>query len=245
MIIYFSSTGNSEHIAKRLASELSDKVYSIKEINEIHIKNGEKLGFVFPTYFWRLPSVADEYMKKVKITSDEINPYVFFVSTYGGTCGQSGTYMKRHLKKKGIVLSALYGIKTVDDYTIWYNVGNEEEINDVLSKEKKQLESVISSVKSEEIGDKMKNKMPMIAVCGSKIFYDAARKTKNFNINSSCIGCGICEAECPTNSIKLKEGKPIFINDKCALCLHCVHSCPNFAIHYRNKTQKNGQYKHP
>ncbi len=245
MILYFSSTGNCEYIAKELAKELSDKAYCINEINEINLKSGEKLGFVFPTYFWRLPKIVTEYMNNLKINSKSHNPYIFFISTYGSTCGQTGRFMKNHLKKKGLSLSAAFGIKTVDDWTVWFDLSDKNVVNEILKEEKMQLEQIINQIKNQEKTLKMKNTLPMIAVMGSDIAYSFARRTKHLNVNDNCIGCGLCEKECPVDAIKLENAKPIWIKKKCTMCLHCLHSCPKFAINYKNKTQNHGQYKHP
>lgn len=48
-----------------------------------------------------------------------------------------------------------------------------------------------------------------------------------------CTGCGWCEHQCPTQSIVMKEGKPVF-QDSCVACLRCVYSCPQGAIKCRN-----------
>ncbi len=245
MIIYFSSTGNCKFIAERLADELNDKAESMMNVDNIKLAEGEKLGFVFPTYFWRLPSVVTDFMKKLSISSADTEPYIYFISTYGSTCGQTGTFMKKHIKRKGYKLSLTCGIKTVDDWTVWYDATNKKEIEATLDSETAQIKEVISLIDSAAVGNKMKDTLPMIAVMGSDLFYGLARRTKHLHVEDSCIGCGLCENDCPTKSIKIQDGKPTWINKKCSMCLHCLHACPKFAIQYDNKTQKNGQYMHP
>ncbi len=245
MIIYFSSTGNCKHISERLAREFNDTAESILNIKHIHLKSKEKLGFVFPTYFWRLPSVVTDYMKNVVITSEDKKPYIYFIATYGSTCGQTGSFMKKHLGAKGFELALSLGIKTVDDWTVWFNANNKSEIEYILQDEQNQLSQIINLIKDDTHGNKMKNTLPMLAVIGSDFFYGMARRTKHLRVEDSCIGCGLCKKECPTSSIEIKDGKPVWINDKCAMCLHCLHACPKFAIQYDDKTKNHGQYMHP
>ncbi len=104
MILYFTSTGNCRFVAEKLAAALKDKAAAILDTANIHLTPGEKLGFVFPTYFCRLPSVVDAYMKSLNIKTEDKDPYLYFIATYGTTCGQTGSFMKRHLREKGFAL---------------------------------------------------------------------------------------------------------------------------------------------
>ncbi len=245
MILYFSSTGNCRYIAESLATSLKDQAVSILESDHVHLKSGEKLGFVFPTYFWRLPSIVTDYMNRLTLTSEDAQPYIYFIATFGGTSGQTATYMRRHLKAKGYRLSFAYGIKTVDDWTVWYDVQNWEEIQGILQEEARQLREATDFIRGGTLGRKMKHTLPMIAVMGSNYFYGRARRTKHLHVEDTCIGCGLCEKECPTKSIQLKDGRPVWVNRQCTMCLHCLHSCPKFAIQYDDKTKQHGQYRHP
>ena len=57
MIIWFSGTGNSEWVAEQLASALGERMVSVAEgltsgDTHLTLHDGERLGFVFPTYSW-------------------------------------------------------------------------------------------------------------------------------------------------------------------------------------------------
>ncbi len=56
MIFYFSGTGNSAWVARQLAKGQNEELLSIAmEIDRnkaYKLKEGEKVGFVFPVYAW-------------------------------------------------------------------------------------------------------------------------------------------------------------------------------------------------
>ena len=74
--------------------------------------------------------------------------------------------------------------------------------------------------------------------------YENMRKTASLSVTENCIGCGLCEKKCPVDAIRIKNGKPVWVKEKCAMCLGCLHRCPEFAIQRGEKTAIHGQYVH-
>lgn len=51
-----------------------------------------------------------------------------------------------------------------------------------------------------------------------------------YSVNSNCINCGVCDAECPVEAIS-EKGEARFIDpDTCTSCGACVDVCPADAI---------------
>lgn len=44
-----------------------------------------------------------------------------------------------------------------------------------------------------------------------------------------CIGCGLCEKDCPADKIKVESGKAVY-TPRCIQCGHCVAVCPGNAV---------------
>lgn len=244
MIIYFSATGNSEFVADKIADVTNDTAFSITEIkNKIVLKDGEQLGIVTPTYFWGLPSYVNEFMGNIQIENAD-NSYIYYIATYGTTAGQADYYIKKHLKNKGLTLNASYGIKTVDNWTVWFDVNDKNKIQEISDEEDKQINQIIEPVIGQKRVFISKDKKPLWLCAFAQVFYKSARKTSHLKVSDDCIGCAICESLCPVQAIKIIDNKPQWITDRCSMCFKCLHNCPEFAINYDNKTQKHGQYKH-
>jgi ferredoxin len=65
--------------------------------------------------------------------------------------------------------------------------------------------------------------------------------------DSSCTGCGTCEEVCPSNRIKVVDGKPVWQKEiQCYFCYACFNFCPTQSILVGKKyTLKDGRYSHP
>ncbi len=57
----------------------------------------------------------------------------------------------------------------------------------------------------------------------------AHRFGRRIRVADSCTGCGRCAALCPRGNIRMADGKPVFA-DQCVLCLACLYGCPQQAL---------------
>ncbi len=246
MILYFSATGNCRFVAETIAKKTSDKAVSIQSAgSEIVLNDGENLGFVTPTYFWRLPSIVEDFLKNLKIKGG-VNSYFYFIATYGTTTGQSAHYYAKYLKKTGHKLNASFKIKMPDTWTVYFDLSDKEELEKQHRDELPQIEAIVLRINHREEGDFINTDTPMIGAMGAKVAYNNARKTKHLHVDTkACIGCSLCERNCPVSAIKMEEGHPVWVKKRCTMCLQCLHKCPKFAIQYDDKTQNHGQYTHP
>ena len=102
MIVYFSGTGNSAYVAKRLQRELQDEGFdlfsSIRQRKKDTLYAKQPWVIVAPTYAWRIPRVVQEWLKAVELTGSR---ELYFVMTCGGSIGNAGAYLERLCKEKG------------------------------------------------------------------------------------------------------------------------------------------------
>ena len=109
VIYYFSGTGNSLFIARKLAGKFNARLISIAEAIKVDVAviDDECAGFVFPTYFASnmdgLPLIVKRFVKKL---IDIDGKYLFAINTSEHTPGTTLGAFKRLIKKQGGKLAA-------------------------------------------------------------------------------------------------------------------------------------------
>jgi len=243
MIIYFSGTGNSRYLAEGLSTVLDDEIVNS---NEIILKKGKtfhsKKPFVFiaPIYAWRIPRVFDDFIKN---NNFEGSNKAYFIVNYGGSSGNAIHYVKKSLKNKNLELLGFAGIAMPENYVALYDVPDDLGAKRIIESAKEKLMDFSYKIKNnEKFEDYNSNIIPhLLSGIGNPIFYKFIVKDKGFNVNDSCISCGICVESCPLDNIVLEEGKPIW-QGKCTHCMACISLCPKEAINYKNSTQNKPRY---
>lgn len=249
MIVFFSATGNNKYIAERIASVTGDVTVSITdcvraERYELTLKENESLGLVFPTYFWGLPSIVKDFLDRLELKTNG-NNYVYNIMTYGTTTGTAQADVARALKAKGAELMGRFSVCMVDTWTPMFDLSDAQKNREITEAAEAEIDACVKRIQARVTGDFNKKKSVALISKMVQSEYEKKRETKNLHVLNDCIGCGICERSCPAAAIEIKGRKPVWIKDKCTMCLACLHRCPKFAIQYGDKTQAHGQYVHP
>ena len=152
MIFYFSATGNSRHVAERIAEILGDRTIPItnclkNENFNFITQPGEKIGLVCPVYNLGLPITVIDFINNLNIKTN--TDYVFTVVTYGGFSGGASKMLKDMLLKKGININAHYSVKMPDTWTPVYDVSNREKIDKLNTKADKTISKIIKRIQEE------------------------------------------------------------------------------------------------
>lgn len=244
-IYYFSATGNSLMVAKDLSEQLTDAnmvKISKNNLSIVEDTQSDKIGFVFPIYYWGVPVIVKNFIKNLLISK---NAYVFAIATYGGMVGTPFSQIKKVLAKKGVKLFASFAVNMPGNCQLMLETASEEEQRKLLKDEKKQIQIIASSIISNQ---KVEFKTNAIMNSVYNLLYTLTFRPravgKNFWTDERCTGCGLCSNVCPASNIVMYDGKPKW-NRECESCLACMQWCPQKSIQYKKVTIKRGRYHNP
>ncbi len=249
MIFYFSGTGNSLYIAKKLQESEKCELINISDaINEKNFKyvsrNSEKIGFVFPVYFYGLPTVLSEFISQLEIKSD-VKPFIYTVITCGGSIGNADKMLAEQLKQRNLQLNSAFSIKMPSNYVMMHDIPDKEKQSLTLYDAEKEIERIVGVLEVNDKGDFVSDRGLAILTPVAYRLYGMFRKTKKFYVTDDCTNCGLCEKMCPSHAIQLTSGKPEWIKEKCSHCTACINHCTAKAIQYGDSTKKRGRYVNP
>jgi NAD-dependent dihydropyrimidine dehydrogenase PreA subunit/flavodoxin len=249
MIFYFSATGNSLYAAERLGMALDEKLINItdavrKQEFKYQLAEGEKVGFIFPVYFYGLPTIVDDLVRKLKLEGGD-RPYIFSVITCGEKIAGADKQFARKLAKSGYSINGSFFLPMTNNSVLWYELPSPEE---------QMIESAAADVKLQKIADVI-NKggsgecssgfTGSLKTAVMHYFYMHGRRTTKFYAEGTCTGCGLCERICPCNAIKMTDGRPKWVAEQCVQCLGCINRCPVAAIQYGSATKNRRRYVNP
>lgn len=244
MIFYFSGTGNSRYVAEQIAKVTGDALINITkdemdQNREYILQDEERLGIVFPIYWWGMPSLVEEFVKKLNIRVKD-DSYVYGVSTYGLEPHNGLKDLEKLLGEKNIPLQAVFEVKMVDNYVVAYDIAGAEKQEAIYQNAEGIIEHIICDIKN-------RKNIKITDIIGTTIkpivhgFYKRTDHRKHFYATDACTGCGLCATNCPCQAIEMEKNKSVW-KENCSFCLKCIHSCPARALQHGKGTQKRNRY---
>ena len=200
MILYFSGTGNSEYIARRIAKAIGDEILSLNE----RIRNGnaaavrtERLVFVTPTYGWRIPRLVEKWIDETEFYGDELSAW--FIMSCGSEIGNAAKYNARLCERKGFAYMGTEQVIMPENYVAMFAVPERDEAIKIVAARTGQLMDAAERIANGEpftaepvkLIDSIENGRPVWG--------------------GHCTHCMACICDCPAAAIeygKASIGKP-------------------------------------
>lgn len=247
MILYFSGTGNSLYIAKKIAEKLNDHIISIADLvcaeqYELPVEQDETIGFVYPVIACAPPDIVTNFIKKVHFRGYTDN-YIYSVFNCAGTPEYTSRIIKKTAEKAGITISGFYNVLMPGNYITKKKHLPPEKVQEYLEHCDEKVEEITHGVK-QKLSNYQNEKHSYLLSYGLHKLA-VLEKTEKFIFGDACVHCGKCVDICPMKAITMIGSKPSREENKCAFCLACVNVCPTRALQIGNKTQGNPQYINP
>lgn len=244
MVLYFTGTGNSRHIAERIAHALNDTLISLND----RIKSGDitplavngRLVLVMPTYAWRIPRIVRDHLLRTELRGAR---ETWFVMDCGSEIGNAAKYNCALCRKKSLVYMGTAQIVMPENYIAMFSAPHADKARQIVAQAGPSIDRAIAAIQSNQPFAPTRNNLYDRFMSGpvNPIFYRFFVKANAFTVSDACIGCGQCAKRCPMNNVALKDGKPVW-GKVCTHCMACICYCPVSAIEYGKKSVGQPRY---
>ena len=247
MVLYFSATGNSAYVAKKISAMLQEEdldLFSrLKENDTTALQSERPFVVVSPTYAWQLPHLLRDWLKRTELKGSK---KIYFVLTCGNSIGNAEKGLKKLCGEIGKEYCGCAQIVMPENYIVLFQTPREEEARKIIQKAEPVMRHVAQRIAS---GDFLQtpNITPLHRLESGMInnmFYRFYIGSKKFRVKINCIHCGKCAAVCVKNNIQMQNGRPQWGND-CIHCMACICQCPVEAIEYGKATKGKVRYHCP
>ena len=149
MILYFSGTGNSKYIAKRIAEAIRENTVDlnmkIKENDTSPLQTGRDVIIVTPTYAWRIPKIVSEWIDKTEFIDGK---RIWFVMNCGSEIGNAANYNRELSEQKKLQYMGTAQILMPENYIAMFDVPKEEEAWKIVTKAESVIKKIIAYIKA-------------------------------------------------------------------------------------------------
>ena len=234
MIYTFSGTGNSFYTADRIAAGTGDPVTRINALIRssgcASLTPSENLVFVTPTYAWQIPHIVRDWILKTDFPEAK---NAWFVMTCGDGIGNAGSCNRSLCDQKGFRYMGTARIVMPENYIAMFPVPGPEKARQIIAQANPDIDRAAEQIKKEEAFPAVSADLLGRLYSGpiNSFFYRFCIKADAFRTTDACTGCGTCVHSCPTDNIRLENGRPVWGKD-CTHCMACICGCPAEAIEY-------------
>ena len=149
MVLYFTGTGNSRYLARRIAEGLEMPLYDlnacIKAGDTAPVQTGWDVVLVTPTYAWRIPRVVSEWLGKTALTGAE---RIWFVMDCGSEIGNAAGYNRQLAAQKHLQYMGTAQIIMPENYIAMFNAPQKEQARSIVEQAEPGLQKVLTRLRA-------------------------------------------------------------------------------------------------
>lgn len=246
MILYFSGTGNSEYVAKRIARANEDEVLDLfdKLRTEDHSEMESETPWVIvcPTYAWQMPHIVRDWLLQTPLRGSET---IYFVLTCGSDIAGAGIYAKAVASQKGMTYRGTAPVVMPENYIAMFNTPDQKTALEIVDNAEDTIDKIAGLIKQGAYLEELGGGRPK-SMIANWVLYKFGISDKKFSASESCTHCGRCVKSCPTENIFLDMDtrRPVWTS-RCIHCMACINRCPFQAIEYGTISVGKERYRCP
>lgn len=250
--LYFSGTGNTEYIVKKLCEQLkTDFKVTVTDVTvatdfERLLREAEYILIAFPIYGSAPPQpIVNLLYKNAEVWTGKniiiaVTQYMF--------SGDGAASLGRSLEKLGgnVCFAEHFNMpNNLSDFG-FLKIRNGEDLKTRIAKADGRVEKFAKRIKNNATFRRGFNPISHAIgyYCQRKWWRKGEKEKKSKLIidAAKCVGCGLCVRNCPVHNLQISEGKAVAKNE-CALCYRCVNNCLKKAVTLFGKKPPVTQYK--
>lgn len=261
MIFYFSGTGNTRWAAIQIGAATQERLINIadysdylsadKAIEPFALKEGERLGFVFPVHGWRVPKLVRSFISQLRLKPfgdgifPDSKPFCYAVCTAGDSIGKTIDTLNKSLQANHQLQAmgisqpdSAYSLIMPESYVglPFMDVDPSEKEKRKKEKAAQQLKAICEDLRERKTGISHLTEGPLpwlfTHIVGG-FFEHVLITDKRFHIvEERCVKCGICANVCPVGDISGGKGKSRYGSttttvSPVSLAIIIVHTMPS------------------
>ncbi len=247
VIVCFTGTGNTLRVCRALADALRAQGCDVRQ--ELlradrpvpDVAGADRLLVAFPVHGFNAPAPVLTFLKNIAAGEGRI---AYLVRTSGEPLSFNDGAIpapRRLLEKKG------WRVAGDLHYVMPYNIIFRHSDGMASRMWRAVLRRVPADAAAVCAGEGRLPKVGFSARAASvlcRVEHPAAHLIgRGFHATDACIGCGLCERNCPQGNIRMEGGRPVF-GKNCVICMACAFGCPKDAVRtgVLNGWRVNGGY---
>lgn len=249
IVYYFTGTGNALKAGEWLIEKakeygISTSLHSIDRFEKIDKPATDSktlISFCFPTHGFNAAPLMLKFIRKFpkgKADAVIINTrggMKFKKLYFPGLSGVAQLLPMLLLKLKGYKIAGSLPFDLPSNWVSLHPGLTDSAVNDIVRRRKEQMYRFADRLfrNGRAFNYKFFVYMPldlaMIPVSAGYYLFARFILAKTFYASADCNDCRLCENQCPTNSIKIVNGRP-FWSYTCESCMRCISICPSKSI---------------
>lgn len=247
MVLYWSGTGNSAHIAAVLARALDDRLANLGERmrsgDNSPLVSEKRWVLVCPVYGWRVPRVVTDYLGRCTLRGSR---EMVVVVSCGTSSGNAQGYARRFFRSMGIRLAGFAEVRMPENYLALFETPGDEEARALNKWAERAIVRIARDLKDGRALKPRKVSLwgRFLSMACNPLFFRFLVHDRAFHVGATCTSCGLCERMCPLGDIFLSsDGTPRW-KGRCTHCMACIAHCPRQAIDYGKMTEGRNRYRY-